>query len=149
MKNDAPKPTPIEVQKCYNLVDSSDICYKIKLTFSSDKLNIDIIQEDSFPKIYYSSSFILEEIQKNDKWFRLFDTFDESIDTIDGLFEEKKEKITKNENNINLTLIHLEKNISDSIFKIEKKEESEDDIIPKLLESHNDLRKRVTTLEKK
>ena len=64
MKNDAPKPTPIEVQKCYTLVDSSDICYKIKLTFSSDKLIIDIIQEDSFPKIYYSSFFILEEIQK-------------------------------------------------------------------------------------
>ena len=39
MKNDAPKPTPIEIQKCYNLVDSSDICYKIKLTFSSDKLS--------------------------------------------------------------------------------------------------------------
>ena len=148
MKNDAPKPTPIEVQKCYTLVDSSDICYKIKLTFSSDKLIIDIIQEDSFPKIYYSSFFILEEIQKNDKWFRLFDTFDESIDTIDGLFEEKQVKITKNENNINLTLIHSEKNISDSIFKIEKKEESEDDIIPKLLESHNDLRKRVKMLEK-
>ena len=68
----------------------------------------------------YSSTFILEEIQKNDKWFRLFDTFDESSDTIDGLFEEKKVNIIKKENNINLILIHSEKNINDSIFQIEK-----------------------------
>ena len=90
----------------------------------------------------------MEEIQKNDKWFRLFDTFDESSDTIDGLFEEKKVNIIKKENNINLILIHSEKNINDSIFQIEKKqEEKEDDIIPKLMESHNDLRKRVKLLE--
>lgn len=57
----------------------------------------------------YSSIFILEEIQKNDKWYRLFDTFDESLDTIDGLFEEKKINIIKQENKINLILIHLEK----------------------------------------
>ena len=57
----------------------------------------------------YSSIFILEEIQKNDKGYRLFDTFDESLDTIDGLFEEKKINIIKQENKINLILIHLEK----------------------------------------
>ena len=148
MKNDAPKPTPIESQKSYTLVDSSDISYKVKLTFNSDKLIIDITQEDSFPKIYYSSSFILSEIQKSDKWFRLFDTFFESKDTIDGLFEDKQVKITKNENNVNLTIIHSKKNILASEFIIEKKEDSEDDIVPKLLESHNDLRNRVKMLEK-
>jgi len=31
------------------------------------------------------------------------------MDTIDELFEEKQVKINKSENNINLTLIHLEK----------------------------------------
>ena len=98
--------------------------------------------------MHYSSIFILEEIQKNDKWFGLFDTFDESSDTIDGLFEEKKVNIIKQENNINLILIHSEKNISDSIFQIEKiEEEKENDIMPKLMESHNDLRKRVKLLE--
>ena len=148
MQNDAPKPTPIGKQKLYKIKDNSDYNYKIKLTYCSDKLIIDIEQEDYFPQLNYSSTFILEEIQKNDKWFRLFDTFDESSDTIDGLFEEKKVNIIKKENNINLILIHSEKNINDSIFQIEKKqEEKEDDIIPKLMESHNDLRKRVKLLE--
>ena len=35
-------------------------------------------------------------------------------------FEEKKVNIIKKENNINLILIHSEKNINDSIFQIEK-----------------------------
>ena len=148
MQNDAPKPTPMGKQKLYKLKDNTDSNYKIKLTYCSDKLIIDIEQEDYFPQLNYSSTFILEEIKKNDKWFRLFDTFDESSDTIDGLFEEKKVNIIKKENNINLILIHSEKNINDSIFQIEKKQqEKEDDIIPKLRESHNDLRKRVKLLE--
>ena len=148
MQNDAPKPTPMGKQKLYKIKENSDSNYKIKLTYCSDKLIIEIEQEDYFPQLNYSSTFILEEIQKNDKWFRLFDTFDESSDTIDGLFEEKKVNIIKQENNINLILIHSEKNINDSIFQIEKKqEEKEDDIIPKLMESHNDLRKRVKLLE--
>ena len=148
MQNDAPKPTPIGKQKLYKIKDNSDSNYKIKLTYCSDKLIIDIEQEDYFPQLNYSSTFILEEIQKNDKWFRLFDTFDESSDTIDGLFEEKKVNIIKKENNINLILIHSEKNVKDTIFQIEKKQEGkEDDIIPKLMESHNDLRKRVKLLE--
>ena len=148
--NEAPKPTPMGKQKFYTLNDSSDFNYKIKLTFSSDKLLIDIEQEDSFPQLYYSSTFSLEEIQKKDKWFRLFDTFDESIDTIDGLFEDKKVNIIKQENNINLIMIHVEKKISDSVFTVEKKKEpeEEEDIMPKLIESHNDLRKRVKILEK-
>lgn len=148
MQNDAPKPTPIENQKLYELKDSSNFDYKIKLTYCSDKLIIDIEQRDYFPQLHYSSTFILEEIQKKDKWFRLFDTFDESLDTIDGLFEEKKVNILKKENNINLILIHSEKNINDSIFQIEKKEdEKKDDIMSKLIESHIDLRKRVKLLE--
>ena len=109
MENEAPKPTPMGKQKFYTLNDSSDFSYKIKLAFSSDKLLIDIEQEDYFPHLYYSSTFSLEEIQKKDKWFRLFDTFDESIDTIDGLFEDKKVNIIKQENNINLIMIHVEK----------------------------------------
>ena len=150
MENEATKLIHMGKQKFYTLNDSSDFSYKIKFTFFSDKLLIDIEQEDSFPQLYYSSIFSLEEIQKKDKWFRLFDSFDESLDTIDGLFEEKKVNIIKQENNINLVLIHVEKKITDSVFTIEKKKEPEEeaDIMPKLIESHNDLRKRVKILEK-
>ena len=47
MQNDAPKPTPIGKQKLYKIKDNSDSNYKIKLTYCSDKLIIDIEQEDS------------------------------------------------------------------------------------------------------
>ena len=147
MEKNSSKPTQIGQSKVYSLTGDSNISYKIKLTFGSDKLIIDIEENESFPKIYYSSTFLLNEIQKNDKWFRLFDSFEESFDTIDGLFEEKKVNIIQKEKNINLILIHLEKNISNSVFPIEKKEISEKDIIPSLIESNNDLRKKIKILE--
>ena len=105
MEKDAPKPTPIEKSKIYALKDSLDISYKIKLTFGYEKLIIDVEENEFFPKIYYSSIFMLKEIQKNDKWFRLFDSFEESFDTIDRLFEEKKVNIIKKENIITLSVI--------------------------------------------
>ena len=64
MQNDAPKPTPIGKQKLYKIKDNSDSIYKIKLTYCSDKLIIDIEQEDYFPQLKHSSTFILEEILK-------------------------------------------------------------------------------------
>ena len=127
---DAPKPTPMINQKFYTIKDNLDNCYKIKLTYHTDQLIADIEQEDSFPQLNYSSTFNLEEIKKIDKWFRLFDTFDESMDTIDGLFEEKKVNIVRQDNNINLILIHSEKKISNSIFLIKKKNDEEGDITP-------------------
>ena len=142
--------TPIRNQKIYILQDSSNYIYKVIMTYCSDKLIIEIEQEDSFPKIYYSSTFILEEIQKNDKWFRLFDSFEECSDIINGLFEDKKVKLITQENNINIVFTHLEKYVSESVFSIEKKEEQEakDELITKLLESHNDIRNRMKILEK-
>ena len=92
-KDNAPKPapnTPEENSKSYKLADSSNFSYKIKLNFFQDKLDINISQEDSFPELVYFSSFLLEEMQKKDRWFRLFETFLEVMEPIDNLFEEKK-----------------------------------------------------------
>ena len=143
----APKATPMVNQKNYTIKDNSDNCYKIKLTYLSDQLIIDIKQEDSFPQLNYSSTFILEEIKKNDEFFKLFNTFDDSMKSIDDLFEEKKVNVIRQDNNIKLILIHSEKNISDTTFVIKMKKEEEDDIIPELIESHNALIKRVKFLE--
>ena len=148
-KNDAPKPTPVIKQKFYSLSDLSDFSYKIKFDYCTDKLIIDIEQEDSFPQLFFNSTISFEEIKKKDKWFRQFDTFEEAMDTVDGLFEERRVKIVKQENNINIILTHLEKKINDTIFTIEKKKEPEEvDLLPNLINSHNELRKRVKVLEK-
>ena len=58
------KATPMVNQKCYSVKDNLDNCYKIKLTYLSDKLIIDVELEDSFPQLNYSSTFNLEEIKK-------------------------------------------------------------------------------------
>ena len=150
IEQDEPKSTTFGKQKMYSLQDNLSIIYNIKLTYASDKLIVDIEQEDSFPKISYSSTFILKEIQKYDKWFRLFDTFNESLEIIDGLFVNKKVKIIKQEKSIDLIFSHFEKYVSDSAFTIEKKEEPEekDGIVAKILESQCDLRNRIKILEK-
>ena len=151
-KDNAPKPapnTPEENSKSYKLADSSNFSYKIKLNFFQDKLDINISQEDSFPELVYFSSFLLEEMQKKDRWFRLFETFLEVMEPIDNLFEEKKISIKKEEENLILILTHFEKKISDTILKIERKNSVEvKNIKENLIESHQNLIKRVKILEK-
>ena len=141
------KATPMVNQKCYSVKDNLDNCFKIKLTYLSDKLIIDVELEESFPQLNYSSTFNLEEIKKYDEFFKLFHTFDESTESIDDLFKEKKVTIIREDNNIKLILIHSENNVSNSTFVIIKNKDEEGDIIPKLIESHNALIKRVKFLE--
>ena len=73
-------------QKIYQLKDNIFFSYKIKFSFIENKLVMEIDQENSFPKIQYLSTFILQEIQKYDKWFRLFDSFEEAFESINDLF---------------------------------------------------------------
>ena len=69
------------------------------------------------------------------------------MESIDDLFKEKKVTIIREDNNIKLILIHSENNVSNSTFVIIKNKDEEGDIIPKLIESHNALIKRVKFLE--
>ena len=147
-KDDAPKPNQKEFQKKYSLKDSSNCNYTLNFIFNLEQLIIEIEQDDSLPTLYYKSTFILSEIQKKDKWFRQFDSFVESYEVINGLFEDNKVTImNENNNKLNLIISHLEKKISDSVFVIEKKDFQEKDIISSLVNSCNNLRKRIKSLE--
>ncbi len=147
-KDDAPKPNQKEIQKKYILKDSSNSNYTLNLIFNLEQLIIEIEQDDSLPILFYKSAFILSEVQKKDKWFRQFDSFLESFEVINGLFEDNKVTIiNENNNKINLIISHLEKKIPDSKFVLEKKDFEEKDIISSLVDSCNNLRKRIKFLE--
>ena len=147
-KDDAPKPNQKEIQKKYILKDSSNSNYTLNLILNLEQLIIEIEQNDSLPILFYKSAFILSEVQKKDKWFRQFDSFLESFEVINGLFEDNKVTIiNENNNKINLIISHLEKKIPDSKFVLEKKDFEEKDIISSLVDSCNNLRKRIKFLE--
>ena len=115
------KPNQKEIKKIYMLKDSSNTNYTLNFIFNLKQLTIVIEQDYSLPILFYKSTFILSEVQKKDKWFRQFDSFLECFEVINGLFKDNKVTIiNENNNKINLMISHLEKNIPDSKFVLEK-----------------------------
>ena len=145
-KDETPKPNQKEIKKKYTLKDPSN--YTLNIIFNLEQLTIEIEQNDSLPILFYKSAFILSEVQKTDKWFRQFDSFLECFEVINGLFNDNKVTIiNENNNKINLIISHLEKNIPDSKFVLEKKDFQEKDKISRLLNLCKKLNKKIKSLE--
>ena len=115
----------------------------------NDILSFIIEVEDTFPKIIYEKNFKFEEVSKYQRWFRLFDNFKDSYESLIYLIDENNYSLIEETNSVQLIFNHFDKKIKDSIFLIPQKELNNDEILKNLILSHNELRRKVLEMEKK
>ena len=67
-----------------------------KIKTNVEELIIFIKEENVIDSYFYQQSYSLEELQKKNKSFRLFDSIDETIECLKDIISEKKVLIKKN-----------------------------------------------------
>ena len=93
--------------------NNKEIKYKLKenenpytLSFSTKEncLLINILEDDSVPTITYSIKLALDDLVKQSKYFRLFESIEEFIPEMKNLYKENRIKLRKDKSSIILIL---------------------------------------------
>ena len=115
----------------------------------NDILSFIIEVENTFPKVIYEKSFKFKDCVKYQQWFRLFDNFNESYESLIYLIDNNNYSLIEETNSVQIIFNHFDKKIKDSIFLIPQKELNQEEILKNLILSHNELRIKVLEIEKK
>jgi len=140
----------------FKIESEEKLLYDFIISKGKTKIHFKIIQNDSFQKIQYISSFSYEDIIKIAKWFKQYDTLDECYEDMITCLTEKKINLFKKEENkfINFQINHNEK--KNSVFQIILKENN--DNFQNILKENNDkdimnqliiLRKEMNEMKEK
>ena len=115
----------------------------------NDILSFIIEVENTFPKVIYEKNFKFKDCVKYQQWFRLFDNFNESYESLIYLIDNNNYSLIEETNSVQIIFNHFDKKIKDSIFLIPQKELNQEEILKNLILSHNELRIKVLEMEKK
>ena len=115
----------------------------------NDILSFIIEVENTFPKVIYEKNFKFKDCVKYQQWFRLFDNFNDSYESLIYLVDNNNYSLIEETNSVQLVFNHYDKKIKDSIFLIPQKELNQEEILKNLILSHNELRIKVLEMEKK
>ena len=153
-KEDVKSETPIKMEtpkimnsNTYNL-KNKDMSISVTLSnLSNNTLQIKIIENDSIPSRSYSANFTLENLQKLNRYFKLFETIEEILPELNNLFEDNKITFTLNSNSVELDLSLPLKVIEKAVLTIPETEKDQKQVISDLCTIVNELRKKVKKLE--
>ena len=115
----------------------------------NDILSFIIEVENTFPKVIYEKNFKFKDCVKYQQWFRLFDNFNDSYESLIYLVDNNNYSLIEETNSVQIVFNHFDKKIKDSIFIIPQKELNQEEILKNLILSHNELRIKVMEMEKK
>ena len=115
----------------------------------NDILSFIIEVENTFPKVIYEKNFKFKDCVKYQQWFRLFDNFNDSYESLIYLVDNNNYSLIEETNSVQIVFNHFDKKIKDSIFLIPQKELNQEEILKNLILSHNELRIKVLEMEKK
>ena len=131
----------------YN-IKKKDVSISVTLSnLSNNTLQIKIIENDSIPSRSYSANFTLENLQKLNRYFKLFETIEEILPELNNLFEDNKITFTLNSNSVELDLSLPLKVIEKAVLTIPETEKDQKQVISDLCTIVNELRKKVKKLE--
>ena len=131
----------------YN-IKNKDMSILVTLSnLSNNTLQIKIIENDSIPSRSYSANFTLENLQKLNRYFKLFETIEEILPELNNLFEDNKITFTLNSNSVELDLSLPLKVIEKAVLTIPETEKDQKQVISDLCTIVNELRKKVKKLE--
>ena len=140
---EAPNPKVNKLE--YNISINDDL-YKIMLQNLETSILFSCYEEKSIPKITYEQSFTLEQLQNQHKFFKMYDSIEESLPDITTIFEEKKIKIETETNYLNLILILPVKLKDELLLKLPQVEVKEQQLVSNLLSVVKSLSKKVEYL---
>ncbi len=142
---DAPSPETIINLLLEN--ETGNKKFNVKISNSSNSLLINVIEEESFPKIEYSKDFTLKDLFQNGKFFKVFDDISNILLSLKENFENKKPKIKEGNNYIELTIIPILSALGESVLIIPKKKSDDKEIINNLCEIVKNQGKEIESLK--
>ena len=132
--------------------------YKIKsdnkeylaLLYLKEKIQITLLETKIISTSYFYIDLNLETIYKYNKIFKQFDSLNDVFDCIQKLFEKELIKIYNNNDDISLGFIMNSASCDNEevIFKLKEKKMDKDEINERIRIEANNLRKKITVLEK-
>ena len=126
---------------------NKDSSYTLYLANESNSLVIKITEDDSIPLRTFSETFSLNDLTKENRYFKFFETIDEIIIEFQNLMEDNKVEFSV-ETSVFLLILHLSLKVIEEVkLSIPQKNINSKDIISELCSSLNDLRKKVKYLE--
>ena len=147
-------PTPIEESlacnkktKEFNL--SLDNKQYIVQMILSDEIKINLLEKDNISAINLNINLTLKELGQYNKIFKMYETIDESYDSIEKLFLKGKVAIKQNDNKLFLVL-KMNSPFGDEeeiVLPLEEKQMDKSQINDILINETNQLKKRITILE--
>ena len=143
---EAPK-TANEKDNEFKIKDNEDdTSYTISLSNIENNLNINITEDFSVPSINYIAKFTLNDLIKQSRYFKLFESIDEVIPELRSLFTENKIKFKKQRSLILLSFSLPLKIVEEVFLTIPQAEIDSKKIITDLCVTVNELRKQIKSL---
>ena len=127
---------------------SENINYLIKfgkLKDMEEELIIFVKEENIISSGYYQESFTLDNLQKLSRWFRMFDTIEETIDALKDVIEENKITIKKDLDILNFIVKFNKagKGEEEVNLKLSKNSLSIGKIVEGLIDQINEMKKKI------
>lgn len=120
--------------------------YSLSFSIESNSLIVNIIEDDSLPVINYKAKFTLNDLEKQSRYFKLFESLEELIPEIKSLYEQNKITLRKEKSEIILILSLPLKIIEEVLLCIPQAEIDSKTIINDLCSTVNELRKKIESL---
>lgn len=131
------------------ITENNDKKYNLIINNSSNILLINIINENSLPKIEFYKEFTPKELAKNGKFFKVFDDTSSIYTALKELFESKKPKISEEKEYIKLTIVPNLLALGESDLIIPRKKTDDKKVINDLCDVVNSQGKEINILKNK
>ena len=151
MSNNMPPPAKKDLMKLnYDIqLEGSNTNVKLALINSSNKLLIITINLENIINEEYSKEFSKEDLVKVGKFFQLFDDINKILEALKEIFENKKPKIQKFNNYMQVIITPIISAFGEANLIIPKKEKNDKDIINNLCNIVNEQGIEINELKKK
>ena len=137
---EAPVPIITKIKENNNI-------YTLKFSVESNSLVIDISEDETLPKIYYSSKYLMSDLINISDSFKLFDSFEKLMTEMKRLCDEKKIQIQKFKDAVDLVLSLDLNNALEIHLAIPQAKIDSEHVIASLCSTINELKKKIKFLE--
>ena len=120
--------------------------YTLTISIKEKNLLINILEDDSLPSISYSTKFELNDLIKQSRYFKLFESIEELIPEIQNMYKENRIKIKKEKSSINLILFLPLKVVEEINLIIPQDDINSKQVIVDLCQTVNELKRQIKNL---
>ena len=141
-------PNPAKIKEVHSFkLKEKDYSFTITFSLENDSsLIIKVSEDDSVPLISYTGKYTLNELVKQNNYFKLFDNLEQLVPNIKNLCKENKISIQKDKMAVILTLLLSLTFIEDPHLTIPQDKTDPQLVIDGLCQSVNELKRQIKAL---